>query len=86
MIIIYRIKVGDDVTFGVLYMNHLVFACVLEVSAYMNYKAKAQLFLRASVSAQQYKQMEDLLNALPDNVMICDTQCKEDEESGLQEK
>ena len=49
----------------------LLLFVVLEASVFMNYKAKAQLFLRIKASEQQSEQLTDLLDTVPDSVYIC---------------
>ena len=52
-------------------LQGLLLFLVLEASVFMNYKAKAQLFLRIKASEQQSEQLTDLLDTVPDSVYIC---------------
>ena len=50
--------------------NILIYIAV-EAIVYMNYHAKASLFLRVQVANMQEEQMQNLINTMPDMVLIC---------------
>ena len=61
---------GDEIG-PVALVGALISVFLAESSVYSNMKAKAQLFYKLKVSEQQQKQMKSLLDAVPDNVIIC---------------
>ena len=44
---------------------------MIEAIAYMNMKAKASLFLRIKFMSLQEEQLKNLLDTVPDHVLIC---------------
>ena len=67
---------GDEYNFfsGFITSNSAVI--ILESARYLNTKQKLKLFVRMKKSQQQEKQLAELLDAVPDCVLICskDTQ------------
>ena len=49
----YRVRTGEDISIAVQSFTTLIFCSIMEVAAYKNHKTKAELFLRAHISAQQ---------------------------------
>ena len=50
---------------------------VLEIISYITYKVKANLFLKIKIAKMQEEKFQNLLNTVPDKVLIC-TQVRED--------
>ena len=67
----YRGIIGDDAP---LMTNFLVASAsflMLDLTVYLNMRAKARLFFKLQVIEQQEQQLAALLDALPDSVFIC---------------
>ena len=62
---------GEDIDLGSNVVTTVIILMILELSVYNNYKAKAQLFLRIKASEQQGEQLNEILDTVPDNVLIC---------------
>ena len=60
-----------DIIFAGLRMIAIMTIILIELQVYNSYKAKAELFLRVKISEQQSEQLTDLLDAVPDSVLIC---------------
>ena len=48
-----------------------LFWAVMEPQVYINMKSKTQLFLKIKIVEQQQVQLSDLIDAMPDSVIIC---------------
>ena len=70
VLIAMRDDEGDEVG-PVAFVGALISVFLVESSVYSNMKAKAQLFYKLQFSEQQQRQMKSLLDAVPDNVIIC---------------
>ena len=49
----------------------VLITALLEISQFMTWKAKMDLFVRIKASEQQHSQLTDLLDTVPDSVLIC---------------
>ena len=68
---LHRTSMGDDVSFLTGFLGTQLAAILFESSLYLNTKQKLQLFVRMKKSEQQEKQLAELLDAVPDCVLIC---------------
>lgn len=61
----------DEIRFGQEWASAALIFLFIETSTYINMKAKAELFVRIAHSEQQQRQLADLLDMVPDCVLIC---------------
>ena len=71
LLIIERKRHNEEMSLASNWFVGFAIAVMLELSVYINMKAKAKLFLKTKQSEQQQRQLADLLNLLPVNVLIC---------------
>ena len=62
---------GDENNLVAAVVLLLYFTLFCESSIYINMKARARLFLKMRTSKQQQKQLLDLLDSMPDSVLLC---------------
>lgn len=62
---------NDEYNFATGFATVQAAAVLLEAAQYLNTKQKLQLFVRMKKSEQQEKQLAELLDAVPDCVLIC---------------
>ena len=71
MLLLYRARQGDDVDVATSLVIAFGLVTIGEVNLYLNHKAKAILFVEIKVNEKQQQQLRNLLNTVPDNVLIC---------------
>ena len=71
LFMLHRTGMGDNVNFLTGFLGTQIGAVLFETSLYLNTKQKLQLFVRMKKSEQQEKQLAELLDAVPDCVLIC---------------
>ena len=68
-----KIKTNEDYDFDALQSVFILsFTILYETVYFTTLKSKAKLFLRAETNKLQERQLENLLDTLPDKVMICE--------------
>ena len=70
-ILVHRRALGDVRDSGIASIISFSVLLSQELSLYVNYKAKAKLFIENKVNLKQQEQLANLLNSVPDNVIIC---------------
>ena len=70
-ILAYRRSMGDVTDTGTASILALGILISQELSLYDDHKAKAKLFIEKEVSFNKQEQLANLLNSVPDNVIIC---------------
>ena len=69
---ILRKEAGDNVnSLPESVIISIIFVTLLELTTYQTIKGQARLFLQAKVSEQEHRQMKELLDVVPDSVLIC---------------
>ena len=70
-IVVLRMTLEDEASPAQALVLSFFGFCLVELSVYINMKAKARLFLKVKTTELQERQLADLLDAVPDNVFIC---------------
>ena len=70
-LVINRHSQGDENNIVTAFVMTAFGTLVIEAAVYINMKARARLFLKARTSKQQQRQLLDLLDAIPDSVLLC---------------
>ena len=69
--IVHRVKMDDEFNPVQGWLTIAFMYAMVELIQYTSMKAKAKLFYQLKRSEQQQRQMADLLDAVPDSVLIC---------------
>ena len=70
-LVLNRQDQGDENNIVTAFVMTTFGTLVIETAVYINMKARARLFLKAKTSKQQQRQLLDLLDAMPDSVLLC---------------
>lgn len=71
---VYRVISGDELAILRNTAMIISLSLVAELALYLNLRTEASLFHRLKISEQQQRSMADVLNAVPQSVIICSKQ------------
>lgn len=70
-VIRHRVAMGDEIDTSSTSVFAFVNVIILELGCYNTFKAMAKLFIESKSNEKRQIQLEQLLNTVPDNVLIC---------------
>lgn len=81
--LVVRVSIGDDFSVIAFIFTNLAYMLMIEVTIYINVKAQLKLFVLLKRSEREQMQLANLLNTMPDNVLICTKGSESQESQGI---